>query len=332
MERAHALVNRRRVVVAAAALAPLLAPVPAGGVAARARAPVTRGRPLNCPDPVRPVSTTAEHWDEVTDTLARDGQMLRGLYFHVPFPRDDLRVCCRGVRVSPALALGSHVSFVHYEDGSTLVMGDLVATEGELPKLTDALRAEGFTQTAIHKHLPAHSPEVWWTHAHAHGDDPAALARGLRTALRHTATPPPGAAHAAESVDLDTDGIAEALGTKGVSSGGVHSCTFNRRETITDMGRELPPGLGATTALNFQPLGGGRAALSGDFAMTAEEVPDALAALRRGGIELVELHNHGLTDQPRLFFTHFWAVDDAVKLARALRPALDTTNVEPSVP
>ncbi|MFI9721850.1 DUF1259 domain-containing protein [Streptomyces sp. NPDC052396] len=324
------IVGRRRLVTSV-----MLAPVLAGAAttpATSAPAPAAGVRPLGCAPAVKPVPTTAEHWGGVAESLERRGEMLHELYYHVPFPRGDLRVMCRGVRVSPALALGSHVSFVHYDDDSTMVMGDLVATEGELQKLSDALRAHGFTQTAIHKHLPAHSPEVWWTHAHAHGDDPAELARALRAVLRHTGTPPPAPApaHRAQALDLDIAGIEEALGTRGISGEGVHTCTFNRRETITDMGRVLPPGLGATTAFNFQPLGGGRAALSGDFVMTAEEVPDALGALRRGGIDLVELHNHGLTDEPRLFFTHFWGVDDAVKLARALRPALDATNVLPS--
>ncbi len=105
---------------------------------------------------------------------------------------------------------------------------------------------------------------------------------------------------------------------------------FVRREAVVDDGRLLPAGLGATTALNFQPLGGGRAAVSGDFTMVASEVQRALAALRGGGLEIVSLHNHSLTDQPRLFFTHFWAVDDAVRIARAVHEAIVLTNVRPA--
>ncbi len=33
-----------------------------------------------------------------------------------------------------------------------------------------------------------------------------------------------------------------------------------------------------------------------------------------------------LTEHPRLFFMHFWANDDAVKLAKGLRAAIDQTN------
>ncbi|MET8944614.1 DUF1259 domain-containing protein [Streptomyces sp. NPDC004542] len=73
----------------------------------------------------------------------------------------------------------------------------------------------------------------------------------------------------------------------------------------------------------------GRAAVSGDLALVAREVQDVLAALRRAGVELVELHHHNLADEPRLFFVHFWAIGDAVQLARALRPALEASDVLP---
>jgi len=141
-----------------------------------------------------------------------------------------------------------------------------------------------------------------------------------------TATPPPVAAPPG-TVDLDTAGIDAALAGKGVVDGGVYKFTFNRRETISEHGHVIPPGLGVTTALNFQPLGGGQAAINGDFAMTGGEVQHVLAALRRGGITVVSLHNHALDDNPRLFYTHFWATGDAVTLAKALRAALDQTRI-----
>lgn len=130
-------------------------------------------------------------------------------------------------------------------------------------------------------------------------------------------------------VELDIARMEAALGAKGSVEDGIHKIIFVRRETVTDGHLILPPGLGSTSAFNFQPLGGGRAALSGDCVMRADEVPHVLKALRRGGIKLVELHNHHLSEDPRLFFTHFWAVDDGVRLARALRRAVDATDVVP---
>jgi len=84
--------------------------------------------------------------------------------------------------------------------------------------------------------------------------------------------------------------------------------------------------MGLSTAINFQPTGGGRAAINGDFVMTADEVDRVIAALRENGIRVVALHNHLTDEEPRLFFMHFWAEDDAVGLARGLRAALDQTN------
>ncbi|MGX1855188.1 DUF1259 domain-containing protein [Streptomyces sp. NPDC055299] len=312
----------RRRVLAAAALAPVLASAPSP-----ARAVPTAVAEVSRRELVKPVPTTLSDWAGVARTLGGPGDMKRNLMYHTGLPRRDLRVVSRRITVQPSLALGSHVSFVRYADGSTLLMGDVVVTEGELQKFTDTLHRHGIEQTAIHKHLLAQTPDIWWIHVHAHGHDPVVIARGLRAAFDCTGTPLPRPGGPMRAVDLDTAGIDAALGVKGSTDDGIYKCIFVRRETITDGGLVLPPGLGSTSAFNFQPLGGGRAAISGDCAMIANEVQHVLVGLRRAGAELVELHNHGLTDEPRLFFTHFWAVGDAVELARALRPVVAATNV-----
>ena len=71
-----------------------------------------------------------------------------------------------------------------------------------------------------------------------------------------------------------------------------------------------------TTVLNFQPLADGKAAITGDFVLVDKEVNAVARVLRQQGIDVTALHNHGLMDTPRLFYMHFWATDDAVKLAR----------------
>ncbi|MEV7421384.1 DUF1259 domain-containing protein [Streptomyces sp. NPDC091212] len=334
-------VTPRRRLLAAAALAPLLAPVLTGvGVgSARARSAVTPGTETGGTGagggepagPVQPVPTTEADWKGVAKALGRPGSLVRGLFYHTRFPRGDLHVVTRGVTVAPGLALGSHMAFVRYADGTTSVMGDLNVTEGELQRVTDSLFQHGIEVTALHKHLLAHTPDVWWLHihGHAHGTDPVPLARGLRAAIGRTASPPATEPGPPRPLDLDLAGMEAALGVAGSNDGGIHKAVFARRETVVHEGKALPRGLAATSAFNFQPLGGGRAAVNGDFAMVADEVQKVLSTLRRGGLELVELHNHGLTEEPRLFFAHFWGVDDAVRLARALRPAVDATNVVP---
>ncbi|MFD7894259.1 DUF1259 domain-containing protein [Streptomyces sp. NPDC059743] len=322
---------RRRLLVAAA-LAPVLAGV--GTVAALAEPGETTeaAKGGGGHGPVKPVPTTLADWKEVAHALGRPGNMVRGLFYHTAFPRSDLNVVSYGVKVSPGLALGSHVAFVRYTDHSVLAMGDLNVTEDELQKVIDALTEHGIAVTALHKHLLSHSPDVWWTHIHGHGHDAVTLARGVRAVIGRTSSPPAKPPKAPPRIDLDLAGIEAVMGVKGTNDGGIYKSVFARQEPIIDRGMVLPQGLGATSAFNFQPLGGGRAALNGDFVMVADEVQDVLTTLRRGGISLVEVHNHGLREEPRLFFTHLWAVDDAVELAKALRPAVDATNVVPIEP
>jgi len=116
------------------------------------------------------------------------------------------------------------------------------------------------------------------------------------------------------------------MGRQGSVSGGVLHYNVPRAEKLTEEGMETPPSMGAGTVINFQPTGNGRAAIAGDFAMTGKEVGPVMKVLEDNGIQPVALHSHALDDMPRLFYMHFWANDDAVKLAKALRSAIDETN------
>lgn len=277
-----------------------------------------------------PVPTTDADWKSVADTLGRTGKLGdANTVYRVALPRTDLHVTVGDVPIEPGLSLGGYAVFARYDDGA-LLMGDLVVTEAELPKVTDALQAHGIAQTALHKHLLEQSPPVWWTHIHAMGD-PTTLAQGLKAVLEATAIPPAAAPPPPQPpVDLDTTGVDQALGRKGTPDNGLLKYTLARRDTISDDGHLLPPSFGVTTAINFQPVGGGKAAINGDFVMTGPEVQKVIHALRAGNIAVVELHNHSLTEQPRLFYAHFWAVDDAVTLAKTLRTAVDATDLQPA--
>ncbi len=155
-----------------------------------------------------------------------------------------------------------------------------------------------------------------------------------REALAASKTPISGAAAgstpAEEKIELDTAAIDQALGRKGKVNGGVYQVSIPRAEAVKDGGMEVPESMGSAIAINFQPTGGGRAAVTGDFVLAADEVNPALRALREHEIEVTALHNHMLGDEPRLFFMHFWANDDAGKLARGLRTALEKVKVAKS--
>jgi hypothetical protein len=295
----------------------------AGGSSAADPMTGARARPA----PEQPMATTAADWAGVDRALGHTGKLGdKGTVYRIPLPRTDLHVVSGGVAIKPGLSLGGYAAFARYHDG-VMLMGDLVVTEAELPQVTDALQAHGIAQTALHKHLLQQTPPVWWTHIQAMGD-PVRIAQGVKAALEATAIWPATAPPAQQpAVDLDTTGIDAALGRAGTADGGVYKFTIARNDVITDGGHVLPPTFGMTAGINFQPVGGGKAVINGDLVMTAPEVQKVIQALRHGGIALVEVHNHSLTENPRLFFAHFWAVADAVDLAKAMRPALDATDL-----
>jgi len=199
-----------------------------------------------------------------------------------------------------------------------------VLTEREYNRVISRLEPGGVEVTAIHQHLPDERPALWWTHFHGQGNA-VRLASTLRSALKLTGTPFRASSKRAPKQALDTQRLDAILGQPGKPDGGVYKFSIARARPVREDGMELPPALGIATVLNFQPTGRGRAAINGDFAMTAREVNPVIRALRRAGIQVVSLHNHGLTETPRLFYLHFWANARADKLARGLRNALDQT-------
>jgi hypothetical protein len=266
-------------------------------------------------------------WKRVEQALGVTGAAQPGGVYRFGLPRSDLKVMLDGVALKPGFALGSWLAFKAHGDGA-MVMGDLVLTEQEVNPVMKRLIEGGIEITALHNHLLRAAPMPFYMHIEGHGDA-VKLAKTLREALAQSRTPlaPPAAAPGAQpGLDLDTAAIERALGAKGRMAGGVYQFGIPRAEAIRDGGIETPPAMGTATAINFQPTGGGKAAITGDFVLLPNEVNPVLRALRENGIEVTALHSHMLKDEPRLFMMHFWANDNAVKLARGLRAALDKTN------
>jgi len=263
-------------------------------------------------------------WKDVEAALGKSGSMQPGSVYKVGFPRTDLAVRLDGVQLAPGLALGSWAAFIQLPRHA-MVMGDLVLVESEVNDVISALQAGGIEQTALHNHLLHESPRVMYLHFGGHGDA-VALARTLRSALEKTKTPFTPAGPPATSIDLPAVQLDQALGGSGRINGGAYQFALPRAERVVEHGVEIPPAAGMAIAINFQPTGSGRAAISGDFVLLASEVNPVIRELRAGGIEVTALHSHMLDEEPRLFFMHFWANDDALKLARTLRAALEHTN------
>jgi hypothetical protein len=276
--------------------------------------------------PAKPEGS-ATAWKPVEDAMGRPGKVQPDGTFKFSMPRKDMKVTVNGTPIQAGLALGSWIAFTGAPDHA-MVMGDLVLAEDEVEPVMMKLQQEGVQQTGIHNHLLHETPRVMYMHIGGHGD-PVKMAKAVHDALDLTKTPPAetGAAKPADqNLRIDTAQINSILGHAGKVNGGILQVSVPRSERITDEGMEVPPSMGTATALNFQPTGDGRAAITGDFVLLAKEVNPVIKALRNNGIEVTALHSHMLNDEPRLFFMHFWANDDAVKLARGLRAALDQTK------
>ena len=271
-----------------------------------------------------------DDWARVGEALGKAGTELPGGVYRVGLPRTDIKATLDGVELKPGFALGSWLAFQKMgNDG--MVMGDLVLMMDEVGPVMAKLVAGGIEVTALHNHLLRNQPFTMYMHVSGKGD-PVKLATALHAAVAASKTPlgaaPSGSSQPAAApaspppIDLDTAALDQLLGAKGSNNGGVYQYGIPRAEPVKDGGMVVPPAMGSANAINFQPTGGGKAAITGDFVLIDKEVAPVMKALRDNGIEVTALHNHMLGDQPRLFFMHFWANDDAKKLAAGLKAAL----------
>ena len=266
-------------------------------------------------------------WRQV-DTAFGKTAAVSGEIHRYGFPRTDLNVTLDGVTIRPTLALGGWVAF-QPTHGEAMVMGDLVLLDTEINPVMAKLLESGLDITAVHNHLLRANPATFYMHIGGHGD-PAKMATAIRAALAESrtpfnpsaATPPP-----VQAVDLDTAQLDQIIGFKGQPNGGVYQFAVPRRQPAIEDEMPVAAAMGGANAIGFQPTGGGKAAITGDFLVTGDEVTPLIRELRKNGIEVTAIHSHMLTEQPRMFFIHFWANDDAVKLAKGLRAALEATAI-----
>jgi hypothetical protein len=263
-------------------------------------------------------------WSKVDEAMGRSAAVTQDVHRY-GFPRTDLNVTLDGVTIKPSLALGGWVAFKPM-GSEAMVMGDLVLLETEIEPVMAKLIEGGLDITAIHNHLLRASPATFYMHVGGHGDA-AKMAAVIHDALAVSKTPmtPPAAPATPPTVDLDSAQIEQIIGVKGQANGGVLQFNVPRRDPVTMDGMTMSPvgPMGVAEAINFQPTGNGKAAITGDFVLTDTEVNPVLKTLRASGIDVTALHSHMLMENPRLFFMHFWANDDAIKLAKGLRAALD---------
>jgi len=274
-------------------------------------------------------SGAQEDWQQqVAQALGKVGTASGGIY-RVGLPRTDIKATLDGVELKPGFALGGWLAFEKMGN-KAMVMGDLVLTEDEVNPVMAKLLAGGIEVTALHNHLLRNRSFTIYMHMLGQGE-PVKLATLLHDALAESKTPMAPAAAAGNApppaIDLDTAALDRTLGAKGTNNGGIYQFGIPRAEPVEEEDMVVPASMGLANAINFQPLGGGKAAITGDFVLTDKEVAPVMKALRENGIEVTAVHNHMLGEQPRLYFMHFWAQDDALKLAAGLKAALSHVNI-----
>lgn len=272
---------------------------------------------------VLPVAVLAQGLDttKIDQALGRPGQKIGDVY-KVGFPRTDLHVSVHGLAVKPGLALGSWAAFTGTDD-KAMVMGDLVLLEDELNPVMEKLRSAGIEISAVHNHLIDETPHVMYMHYMGHGAA-SQLAASLRAALAASKTPlekpAPAAEEAAPPAWVKT--VEDSVGRKGSLKGGVLSYGVPRSDSITLDGMIIAPAAGVAEAINFQAADSGNVAATGDFVLIAEEVNPVISELEAHHVLVTALHSHMLTEQPRLFFMHFWGVGSPESVGAGIAAAL----------
>ena len=264
-------------------------------------------------------------WKEVTAIL-QSPPVDAGGYVRFNFPRKDLAVYMGDVAIPAPFALTSWVGFDGPPD-SAAAMGDLVVTATELgPVLTELAHQSGEV-TAVHNHLVGEEPQVTYIHFHLMG--PATRTAGaLDAALRQTGTQRPVIPAAAGPVTIDSGAVFAALGKHGKASGAMAQVGFVLVPgAVTMHGRPLLPALGYASPINVLQVSANRAVATGDFAVTAGQLPRLLSALGANGLTATAVHHHLVGEEPKIYFVHFWGDAPLADLLRALRAALDATKL-----
>ena len=265
-------------------------------------------------------------WQKVDAAFGRK-PAVSGDVHRYGFPRTDLQVSVDGVAIKPAFALGGWIAMKPVQGGA-MVMGDLVLLETEINPVMSKLIEGGLDITAVHNHLLRANPATFYMHVGGHGD-PVKIANAIacgvgreQDAAGRPCRRSPCARYRSRYRPARPDHRRQRSGERW----GLPVRSTEARSDHRAWSMLIPPGpSGVATAINFQPTGGGKAAITGDFVLLGEEVNPVIKALRANGIEVTAIHSHMLSEQPRLFFMHFWANDDALKLANGLRGALDKT-------
>ena len=244
--------------------------------------------------------------------------------FKVTLPRADLKVSALGVKLNPAMGLSCWAAFKKMGD-HTMMMGDQCLTEDQVSPVMSTALENGLEVTALHNHFAGDSPRVMFMHIGGSGDEAklaTAVGKVFET-IKQTAAAKsmmPQADIDASKSRVDGKRISQILGANGEDNKGVYKVTIGR--TTKMHGQDMGAAMGVNTWAAFAGSDD-KAVVDGDFAMTEHELQAVLKALRGHHINVVAIHNHMTTEDPRIVFLHYWGIGPTEQLAGGLKAALD---------
>jgi hypothetical protein len=262
-------------------------------------------------------------YQEVLKALDRKGDFKAGV-LKVNIPRNDLKMTIQGFLTPTPFGFGGWVALTKTDDGSDVMMGDLVLLQEEVNPILSALLDNGIDVTALHNHFFWDDPHVYFMHVHGMGKA-ADLARRIKPGLDLIGKVKPEATAPASprGTALDTAKLAKIAGHEGEQSGAVYKITVGRDDLgMKERGAVINARMGLNTWAAFVGTQED-AAIAGDVAMLESEVTPVLKALRKNDLEVVAIHHHMTGDRPVVIFLHYWGRGPAEKLATGFKAALD---------
>jgi hypothetical protein len=248
--------------------------------------------------------------------------------FKVTKPRTDVKIQVDQWAMPPFMGLSSWAAFTPAHINSQVaMMGDTVVFEDEVNPVMSAAFDAGLEVTALHNHFFFDDPKVYFMHIGGHGET-RALAAGVKKVYDkiseiRAANPIPvksfpgkiASPSAITAAPLET-----ALGINGQGNQGMFKVVIGRTATMDGLpiGKEMGVNTWAAFAGSDE-----EAVVDGDFAMLEGELQPVLRSMRNEGINIVAIHQHMSTEQPRYFFLHYWGKGKAVDLAQSLKRVLD---------
>ncbi len=276
------------------------------------------------PTILRAQGTPGAPWDSISHLLQTPTAAAGGTYRY-NFPRRDLKVRIGDVTIEPAIALVSWAGF-GVVDGDTMVMGDLVATERELPAVLRRLGTDGLSVVAVHNHLVGETPHVMFVHYEGHGGA-IGLAERVSRAIAVTGVSRPVAPVPNRPVTIDTGVVFRELGMRGRANGPVAQLGFQLVGVpVLVGGKPLPAPIAYGSPVNIQMVSATRAVATGDFAVTSDKAVAVVNALTTHAIVATAVHSHLIGETPTLSYIHFWADGSLPDVLRGLRAAIDAAH------